>query len=181
MNIEISSKINDLKIITPTVFYDFRGEYVETFNQNGYVFFDCNGKKVEFVEDDISLSRQNVLRGLHGDTKTWKLIQCLSGEFYFVVVDMRANSSTYLNWESFTLNERNRKQVIVPAGCANGHLCLSERCIFSYKQSQYYDGMENQFTVRWNDPKLNIHWPINNPILSQRDSITGFLSERSIV
>jgi dTDP-4-dehydrorhamnose 3,5-epimerase len=86
------------------------------------------------------------------------------------VVDMRKDSSTYLNWESFTLNEKNRSQVLVPAGCANGHLVMSDRCIFSYKQSQYYSGMRNQFTVRWDDPKLKIYWPIQNPILSERDA-----------
>ena len=171
MKIIESSKINTLKTIVPDVFYDFRGEYVETFNEMKYNFFDNQGVQVKFIEDDISMSRQNVLRGLHGDSKTWKLIQCLHGEFYYVVVDMRKDSTTYLNWEAFTLNEKNRSQVLVPAGCANGHLVISEKCIFSYKQSQYYSGMNNQFTVRWNDPDLNIYWPIVNPILSERDSL----------
>jgi dTDP-4-dehydrorhamnose 3,5-epimerase len=177
MQIKKSSKIENLSIIQPTVFYDFRGEYVETFSQQNYSqFLDYDGSPIQFVEDDISMSRQNVLRGLHGDSKTWKLIQCLYGEFYYVVVDMRKNSATYLNWEAFTMNEKNRIQVLVPAGCANGHLVLSDKTIFSYKQSQYYSGMENQFTVRWNDPKLNIYWPINNPILSERDSSAADIS-----
>ena len=171
-----SNKINDLKIIHTNVFYDFRGEYVETFSKKGYEEFkDYNGQPIEWLEDDISVSRQSVLRGLHGDSKTWKLIQCLWGEFYYVVVDMRKDSSTYLNWEAFTLNDKNRMQVLVPAGCANGHLVLSDKCIFSYKQSQYYSGMENQFTVRWNDPKLNIFWPVKEPMLSVRDSSASLL------
>jgi len=175
MKIEGSNKIAQLKVIIPDVFYDFRGEYVETFNARRYEFYDDHGQRLEFVEDDISVSRQNVLRGLHGDSETWKLVQCLYGEFYYVVADMRPVSPTHLNWESFILNDRNRKQVLVPAGCTNGHLVLSEKCIFSYKQSQYYEGAEAQFTVRWDDPKLNIFWPIRNPILSQRDSSASFL------
>jgi dTDP-4-dehydrorhamnose 3,5-epimerase len=170
MIIQESKTISGLKLIKPDVFYDFRGEYLETFNAQRYQFSDLKNTPIKFVEDDISVSRQYVLRGLHGDSKTWKLIQCLWGEFYYVVADMRKDSPAYLKWEAFTLNDKNRLQVLVPAGCANGHLVLSERCIFSYKQSQYYSGMENQFTVRWNDPALAIWWPIEKPILSRRDS-----------
>lgn len=175
MKVDTSPRLADLRIITPDIFYDFRGEYVETFSARAYEFFDRAGERIEFVEDDISMSRQYALRGLHGDAKTWKLIQCLYGEFYYVVVDMRADSPTYLHWESVILNDRNRRQVLVPAGCANGHLCLSEKCLFSYKQSQYYDGARQQFTIRWDDPKLDIYWPIRNPILSQRDGSALFL------
>lgn len=170
MNIKDSTVIPGLKVITPEVFHDFRGEYVETYNARTYKFQDLAGRPVEFVEDDISMSRQNVLRGLHGDQKTWKLIQCLWGAFYYVVADMRRSSPGYLKWECFTLSDRNRTQVLVPAGCANGHLVLSEQCIFSYKQSQHYSGMSQQFTVRWNDPALGVYWPVREPVLSQRDS-----------
>lgn len=176
MQVTGSTKIRDLKTICPNVFYDFRGEYVETFSVQRYRFEDAHGKPVKFVEDDISVSRRGVLRGLHGDESTWKLIQCLYGEIYVVVVDMRKSSPTYLGWEAFTVNERNRLQVLVPAGCANGHLCLSDRCIFSYKQSELYSGVENQFTVRWDDPRLSIWWPIKEPLLSQRDSSAAYLS-----
>ena len=175
MQIKESQKISDLKIITPYIFHDFRGEYVETFSKKDYLFTDSNGSSVDFVEDDISVSKHGVLRGLHGDAKTWKLIQCLIGEIYVVVVDMRKDSPTYLNWEAFAVNEKNRIQILIPAGCANGHLCLSEKCIFSYKQSQYYSGMENQFTVRWDDPRLQIFWPINNPMISVRDASAKLL------
>ena len=164
-----SKQISDLLVIQPAVFYDFRGEYVETFNALDYQFHDAQGAHIEFVEDDISVSRHGTLRGLHGDSATWKLIQCLYGEFYYVVADMRKESPTYLKWQAFTLNDKNRTQVLVPAGCANGHLCISDSCIFSYKQSQYYSGAQNQFTVRWDDPKLRIYWPMKEPILSERD------------
>ncbi len=176
MTFRESTKIKDLKIITPYVFHDFRGEYVETFSRKDYnQFLDVDGQPIDFVEDDISMSKYGVFRGLHGDSKTWKLIQCLLGEIYYVVVDMRKDSPTYLNWESFAVNEKNRIQILVPAGCGNGHLCMTERCIFSYKQSQYYSGMENQFTVRWDDPKLNIFWPMKDMMLSERDLSAKFI------
>jgi dTDP-4-dehydrorhamnose 3,5-epimerase len=169
MKIIESNKIDGLRIIQTTVFHDFRGEYVETYSRDKYCFQKADGSQVIFVEDDISVSRRDVLRGLHGDGNTWKLIQCLFGAFYFVAVDLRPKSPTYLKWESLTLNDRNRLQVLVPAGCANGHLCLSEKCIFSYKQSEYYSGSEHQFTLRWDHPKVNIWWPISKPLLSMRD------------
>jgi dTDP-4-dehydrorhamnose 3,5-epimerase len=176
MKISSSSVISDLVTISVPIHYDYRGEYVETFRADTYEFRDRDGASIKFVEDDISVSRRNVLRGLHGDAKTWKLIQCLWGEFYYVVADMRKDSPTYLRWQSFVLNDRNRMQVLVPAGCANGHLVLSEKAIFSYKQSQYYSGMSTQFTVRWDDPKLGIHWPVREPILSERDAGAAPLS-----
>lgn len=165
-----SAKLADSRFIQPEIFRDFRGEFVETFSVRSYQFTDQAGNLLEFVEDNISISRRNVLRGLHGDRKTWKLVQCVYGAVYYVVADLRPDSATYLQWESFAINDRNRIQILVPAGCANGYLCLSEECVFTYKQSHYYSGAENQFTVRWDDPALNIYWPIQSPSLSQRDS-----------
>jgi len=112
---------------------------------------------------------------IFGDNKTWKLIQCLYGSMLATIVDMRHNSPSYLKWIQIPINDKNRTQVLVPAGCANGHLVMSEFGIFSYKQSEYYSGAENQFTVRWDDPSLNITWPIQNPILSERDKSAKFL------
>lgn len=175
MEIVESRKIQNLRIITPDIFHDFRGEYVCTFLKTAYKFRDEEGAPIEFLEDDISVSRQTVLRGLHGDAKTWKLIQCLVGDIYLVVADMRTSSKTYLNWESFAIGEQTRKQILVPAGCANGHLCLSKRCMFSYKQSQVYQGKGDQFTIRWDDPKLGIWWPVKDPLLSIRDAGAAFL------
>lgn len=175
MNVTESTNIRDLRMIAPPVFRDFRGEYVETFSRRGYQFPNRDGTLVDFVEDDASMSRRGVLRGLHGDSRTWKLVQCLWGEFYLVVADMRRDSPTYLAWEGFYLNDRNRTQVLIPAGCVNGHLCLSEQCLFSYKQSEYYSGADNQLTVRWDDPALAITWPVRDPLLSVRDASAPFL------
>jgi len=109
-----------------------------------------------------------VLRGIHGDDKTWKLVSCPWGRFYLVVVCMDQRSKFYKQWQAFTLSDTNRLQVLVPPNHGNGHLVLSEWAIFHYKQSQYYDRV-NQFTLKWNDPELDIYWPIGTPILSGRD------------
>ncbi|CDL01392.1 dTDP-4-dehydrorhamnose 3,5-epimerase [Magnetospirillum gryphiswaldense MSR-1 v2] len=159
------SEIDGVLTVTPGIFEDYRGYYVETYNQHDY---QAAGIAVPFVQDDISVSRRGVLRGLHGDAKTWKLISCLSGEIYLAVLDCRDCSPTKGAWQGFTISDRNRMQVLVPPGVANGHAILSERAIFHYKQSEYYDP-GSQFTVKWNDPAHGIWWPLSDPILSQRD------------
>ena len=154
-----------LMIKPPTIFEDFRGHYVETYNKGLYC---SSGIPIEFIQDDISVSRRDVLRGIHGDDKTWKLISCLHGSFYFVVVNYDPASPQYRQWASFTLSDTNRLQVLVPPKFGNGHLILSESAIFHYKQTTNYD-RAGQFTITWNDPDLKIWWPIQNPILSERD------------
>ncbi len=154
-----------LLIKPPTVFEDFRGTYVETFNEKLYAKAGIN---IKFVQDDISVSKQNVLRGLHGDGKTWKLVSCLYGRFFLVVVNWDEASPQYGRWESFNLSDENRLQVLIPPKFGNGHLVQSELAIFHYKQSTYYD-RASQFTIRWNDPRLDIPWPNDHPILSKRD------------
>ena len=161
------SKLDGVVVIKPpTIFEDFRGTYVEIYNQEIY---REAGITVDFVQDDISVSTQHVLRGIHGDRETWKLISCLSGKFYLVVVNWDSASPQYGQWEAFTLSEQNRLQVLVPPKFGNGHLVLSEQAIFHYKQSSYYN-RAGQFTLIWNDPQLKIWWPIERPIVSQRDA-----------
>ena len=160
------TKLEGVRLIEPpTCFEDFRGTYVELYNAPLY---REAGIDVEFVQDDISVSSQYVLRGIHGDAKTWKLVSCLEGKFYLVVVNWDETSKEYRQWESFVLSEQNRLQVLIPPRFGNGHLVLSERAIFHYKQSTLYD-RAGQFTLLWNDPALQIWWPIKNPILSSRD------------
>ena len=128
MKYRFSNKLG-LAVIEPNIFYDFRGEYIETWNKQNYEIFG-EIKDVEFVQDDISTSVRHTLRGLHGDFETYKLISCVYGSLFVAVVDMRPNQSTYLTWETFSLNDRNRKQILVPPGYANGHLVMSESAIF---------------------------------------------------
>lgn len=149
----------------PTVFEDFRGIYVETYNQELYA---ACGVDCSFVQDDISVSTNGVLRGIHGDQGTWKLISCLYGKIYLVVVNWDSSSSQFKQWEAFTLSDTNRIQILVPPKFGNGHLVMSEQAIFHYKQSTYYD-RSAQFTIPWDDPGLGIWWPVNSPIVSIRD------------
>ena len=167
MNLVKEAKLKGVKIINPpTNFEDFRGSYVEIYNKKIY---QQNGINQPFIQDDISTSRKNVLRGIHGDDCTWKLISCLYGSFYLVVVNNDKESDQYKQYEAFTLSDTNRCQILVPPNFGNGHLVLSDSAIFHYKQTTEYS-RERQFTIKWNDPSYNIWWPINNPILSLRDS-----------
>jgi dTDP-4-dehydrorhamnose 3,5-epimerase len=165
------TKLENVLLIKPFIFEDHRGSYVEIYNLNDYF---SNNIKINFVRDDISTSSKNVLRGIHYDNKTWKLIQCLYGKIYLVVIDMRPHSPQYLQWQSFILTSSNRLQVLVPPNFGNGHLVLSEECIFHYKMSEYYDP-ENEKVLKWDDPKANIFWPIKNPILSLKDATANYL------
>jgi dTDP-4-dehydrorhamnose 3,5-epimerase len=155
-----------LAILPPTNFEDFRGSYVETYNRE---LFHEAGITQDFIQDDISTSTRGVLRGIHGDGKTWKLITCLYGSFYFVVVNNDPSSDEYKKSISFTLSDRNRLQVLVPPNFGNGHLVTSDEAIFHYKQTTTYD-RSSQFTIKWNDPEYAIWWPTRSPILSERDS-----------
>lgn len=160
------TQLNGVKLITPpTNFEDFRGSYVEIYNKKIYNDY---GITQNFIQDDISTSNKNVLRGIHGDQTTSKLVSCLHGSFYLVVINNDINSSQYKQWQGFTLSETNRLQVLIPPKFGNGHVVLTEKAIFHYKQTSDYD-RTSQFTIIWNDPEYCIWWPIKNPILSQRD------------
>jgi len=166
-----NTELEGVILIEPDVFEDHRGTYVETYNIEDY---EKNNIKINFLRDDISSSYKNVLRGIHYDNITWKLIQCMHGEIYFVVVNMQKDSLQYLKWEAFNLTSKNRRQVLVPPGFGNGHLVLSGQCIFHYKMSEYYDP-GNEKGVKWDDPKLNIPWPVKDPVLSEKDSLCKYL------
>jgi len=159
------TKLDGVLLIKLEPSRDFRGMYVETYNEELY---KKNGIDIPFVQDDISVSSKHVLRGLHGDSETWKLISCLAGAFYFVVVDCDEESSNFGKWQAFTLSRENSHQVLVPPKYGNAHLVLTDEAIFHYKQNTYY-APEKQFSYTWNDPRFNIWWPIKDPILSQRD------------
>ncbi len=161
------TKLDGVLLIKPDVFKDFRGEYVETYNEDE---FKQKGVDVKFIQDDFSISKKDVLRGIHGNPKTWKLVSCPYGKFFLVVVNNDKNSEQYKQWESFLLSDENREMVLIPPNFGNGHVVLSDMAIFHYKQSTYYNP-ESQFTIKWDDPDLNIKWPIDKPILSKRDEV----------
>jgi dTDP-4-dehydrorhamnose 3,5-epimerase len=164
------TKLDGVQLIDPpTVFEDFRGQYVELYNDQVY---KAAGIDWAFVQDDISVSRRHVLRGIHGDDRTAKLVSCLQGAFYLVVINNIAGSKQYRQWDAFTLSDQNRKQVLIPPGFGNGHVVMTETAIFHYKQTTTYD-RSSQFTLLWNDPELGLWWPVKNPIVSQRDQGVG--------
>ncbi len=165
MKIEQTELDGVLKITPPTIFEDFRGTYVEIYN---LAVYKAAGVSCDFIQDDISTSRKNVLRGIHGDSKTWKLVSCLHGAFYLVVVNNDPSSHQYKKWAAFTLSAENRHQVLIPPMFGNGHLVLTETAIFHYKQTTDYD-RAGQFTILWDDPSFGIWWPNKSPILSKRD------------
>ena len=165
--------IEGLTLIEPDLYKDKRGENFEAYDTHTFLEY-INGsptlsqqfKDKEFVLDTFSKSKQNVFRGLHGDNKTWKLISCLYGKIYLVV----AQPSTK-TWVDFYLDSKTRDQVLVPADCVNGHYCISEECLFSYKMTEHYGGVDSQHTVKWYDKDYNFNWPIdlNQAIISDRD------------
>ena len=167
---DYSIKVNKTKLdgvltIQPYVFEDFRGEFVETYNDKIY---RAAGVDIDWVQDDVSISTKGVLRGIHGDQETYKLLSCLHGKLYFVVINNDPESPQYGQWESFILSDVTRTQVLVPPKFGNGYLVLSDKALFCYKQSTYYN-RAGQFTLKWDDPRFNIWWPIKAPILSLRD------------
>jgi len=178
MQVKPANNLKDVLIITPEVFEDHRGKYIETFNQSNYTDELYDACK-DFVQDDISISHNNVLRGIHGDSHTWKLVSCIQGLIYLVVVCNDPDSPDYRKWHGGRLvgpeSSYGYTQILIPPKYGNGHLILSETAIFHYKQSTYYNEYP-QFTIPWNDPELKIDWPLSDayghwlkPITSERD------------
>jgi len=155
-----------IRIEVGNAFEDFRGNYVETFNKTQY---ENASISVDWLQDDYAYSRKRVLRGLHGDKVTDKLVYCSYGNLYVVVIQGNPKSPNYYQWQSFTLSCVNKTQLFVPAQYAVGYLVMSDGAIFNYKQNSYY-GDDDQFTIKWNDPKANIWWPISDPLTSLRDT-----------
>ena len=155
----------EVKISQPDSFEDYRGELYTLYKQEDSDLF--------FNHDKVSISRKHTLRGLHGDAKSWKLVTCLAGEIYLVIVDNRPQSPNYLKWDSVILTSKNRKSVLIPPMFANGHLILSDEATFFYKWSYTgkYPDVKDQFTLSWNTPEIGIDWPISNPIMSKRDKL----------
>lgn len=164
-----STMFDEVIVIKPDISTDLRGNIYTTYNEEFYKEILPQG--LHFMHDKFATSKHNVLRGLHGDSKTWKLVSCVWGELYEVVVDMRPESLTYKRWEAFTLKAEDYSQVLIPPGFVNGYYVVSSHAVFHYKlaySGDYIDANE-QLTVLWNDPSLNIDWHCKNPILQARD------------
>jgi dTDP-4-dehydrorhamnose 3,5-epimerase len=168
MNIE-TTPIKDLIIINPTIYNDERGYFYESYNQR---FLRDKGIYTNFVQDNQSYSTKNVLRGLHFQTiaPQAKLVRCVVGEVYDVVVDLRKSSETYKQWYGVKLSDENKKMMFVPKGFAHGFLTLSDYAIFQYKCDELYMPTADA-GVNFKDEELNIDWlvDINELIISEKD------------
>ena len=175
MNI-IQTSLRDCVIIEPKVFGDERGFFLETFQARRYA--DIAGIDLPFVQDNHSRSSKGVLRGLHFQkTKPQgKLVRVVSGEVYDVAVDIREGSDTFGRWHGVILSAQNKRQFWVPPGFAHGFVVLSEIADFEYKCTDYYDPSDED-SIFWDDPDLNIDWPIENPVVSDKDAAAKKLAD----
>lgn len=162
-------------LIEPDVFGDERGYFLETYNVEKYrgADIDC-----EFVQSNLSFSRHGILRGLHLQNPSLqdKLVSVPSGKVFDVAVDVRGGSPTFGKWIGEILSGENNRQLFIPKGFAHGFCVLSETVHFSYQCSDHYEP-SREITILWNDPDVGIDWPLDDPVLTQRDADAPLLRE----
>ncbi len=172
--------IPELVLLEPRIFPDERGAFFESYNSR--VFATDTGLDIAFVQDNHSISRQGVLRGLHyqlAPHAQGKLVRVVSGASYDVAVDIRPGSATFGKWVAETLNADNRKQLWIPAGFAHGFLALEDGTEFLYKTTDFYDRASER-TIRWDDPALGIDWPLREVLLSDKDAVAPLLADAEL-
>jgi len=162
------TKLPGVIVFEPDVFGDARGFFIETFSNNRY---QDAGLKLPFVQDNISFSEKNVIRGLHFQNphSQGKLVQVLSGRALDVAVDIRVGSPNFGQWFGETLSAENHKQMYVPPGFAHGFCVISDTALFSYKCTDYYSPA-TEGGIIWNDPDIGINWPASAPLVSKKDA-----------
>jgi dTDP-4-dehydrorhamnose 3,5-epimerase len=169
------SKILSLNLIYPYSFFkDNRGTYTEVFNKKKWE----KKFKLKFVEEDNVISKKNVFRGIHGDTKNWKLASCTSGKILSIIVNCDKKSKLFGMSEKFILSNSNF-QILIPPNYGNSYLILSEHATYNYKQTEYYAGQQKQFTYNIHDPFFNIKLPTKNLKISKRDLNAKFVNKIS--
>lgn len=177
----VNTPIADLLILEPTVFGDDRGFFYESFNARK--FGELTGLNPQFVQDNHSKSAKNVLRGLHFQIRQaqGKLVRVVAGEVYDVALDIRQSSPTFGQWFGMVLSAQNKRQVWIPPGFAHGFVVTSESAEFLYKTTDYW-APEHERSILWNDPALNIDWPLNGaePLLSGKDKNGTLLSDAEV-
>lgn len=164
-----------LLIIEPKVFGDERGFFLETWSRKRYQEI---GISADFVQDNLSLSRRGVLRGLHfqNPQPQGKLVYVLQGEVFDVAVDLRLGSPTFGQWHGTDLSAENKRQFWVPPGFAHGFCVTSETALFAYKCTELY-APQHEKAIRWDDPALAIDWPAGNPQVSDKDRLAPLLAD----
>jgi len=168
-------KIPDVILIKPKIHEDFRGYFMETYHIEK---FSLSGIDCSFVQDNYAKSIKNCLRGLHFQTRypQAKLLRCVKGKIFDVVVDLRKNSTSFGHWAGIELSEDNKFQVFIPEGFAHGYYVLSETAEIFYKCSEIYFP-EYEQGVLWNDQDIGIEWPCKYPILSDKDKLLPLLNK----
>tara|TARA_Y100001968_G_scaffold211156_1_gene194314 strand:- start:6203 stop:6781 length:579 start_codon:yes stop_codon:yes gene_type:complete len=175
-----SELIQGLKLIDPKVFYDERGFFLESWNQEIFnsKIYPC----VKFFQDNHSCSSRGTLRGLHYQLPPYdqgKLIRCIHGEIFDVAIDLRRSSNTFGKWASVYLSSENFKQLFIPAGFAHGFLTLSDKAEVLYKVTNYWN-KDAERSIIWNDPFLKIDWPLNIEFqLSNKDALAPTFKDLS--
>ncbi|MBV7405698.1 dTDP-4-dehydrorhamnose 3,5-epimerase [Enterobacter sp. ENT03] len=174
----IDTALSEIKVIEPSVYGDERGFFMETWNQKS--FNDLVAlQEVHFVQDNHSKSKKGILRGLHfqSENTQGKLVRVISGEVFDVAVDVRKNSPTFGQWVGVYLSSENKKQLWIPEGFAHGFYVTQDDTEFVYKCTDYYNPRA-EHSIIWNDPTINIDWPlVGEPQLSVKDSKGKLLSE----
>lgn len=173
------TSLTEVMLITPKVFEDNRGFFMESYKQSE---FFVNGITETFIQDNHSKSSKGVLRGLHyqkNPKAQGKLVKCIKGEIFDVAVDIRKKSPFFGKWVGEILSEENKKMLYIPAGFAHGFLVLSKTAEILYKSTNEYSP-ENDRGILWNDPEININWNTNNPIISEKDKKQPFLKDADI-
>jgi dTDP-4-dehydrorhamnose 3,5-epimerase len=161
------TELKGVLIIEPEVYEDARGFFLETFHQNRYREL---GIRSDFVQDNMSFSKKRTLRGLHFQHPhdQAKLVQAVKGTVFDVIVDIRRGSPTFGKWTGTYLSDENNRQVFIPQGFAHGFCVISEYAVFMYKCSDFY-ARECERGILWSDPDLNIKWPVENALVSEKD------------
>lgn len=174
------TEIKDVKIVEPDVFGDNRGWFMESYSYKKYSEL---GIDTVFVQDNRSRTeKRGTLRGLHFQTAPMaqsKLLCCTKGAIMDVAVDLRKNSDTYLKWISVELTENNKKQIFIPKGFAHGFVTLTDNVEVMYKVDEYYSP-ENDRSIRFDDPQINVLWGVDNPILSAKDKNAPLLKDSDV-
>lgn len=163
----LPTRFSEAKLFVPEVYEDDRGLLSETFSEKNYATL---GLDVSFVQDLVTWSGRNVIRGPHYDFRMAKFVQVLKGQVFDVIVDMRKESAQFKQWQGFHLSAHNHHQLYIPPGFAHGFLTLSDEAIFHYKMSAQHD-LAHEHRILWNDPTIGIEWPLVGDLrISQKDS-----------
>lgn len=174
MNV-IETSIPKVLIVEPAVFSDERGFFLESYHRLRY---ESQRIDAAFVQDNLSRSTKNVLRGLHCQIEhsQGKLVSVVRGSVFDVAVDIRRGSPTFGKWVGVILDDENHRQLYIPPGFAHGFCVLSKEVDFTYKCTDYYH-VQTEIGIRWDDPVINIEWPVKSPLLSPKDQKYPFLSD----